>query len=133
MHNGCGDDAPWSTVTWYSLVLLAGSLVPVPFGRRPEFGPDKLLHFVGYGGLTWLVARALDAEGWNLRDASLLAVGVATGWGVLVGYLQEYVPGRVNERADLAAGVLGAVAGVLYWRRRLGVHGPTSTEPTPAE
>lgn len=108
----------WSTVGLVGLVLVGGSLLPLPFRRRPEFGrfgPDKALHFLGYFGLAAAVADALADEGVVPLRSALLAVCCATGVGVGTGALQRYVPGRANERADLVAGVLGAALGALCW------------------
>jgi VanZ family protein len=105
----------WRRVGLLAAVLLVGSLVPVPAGRRPEFGrvgPDKLLHLVGYAGLAATLASALEG-GNGGRRAGLLAVALATGYGLVVGRLQRRVPGREDEPADQLAGAVGAVLGVV--------------------
>jgi VanZ family protein len=112
-------DPRWRRVAVVAATILVGSVLPSPTGRHPEFsrvGPDKLLHFVGYAGLAAALADAF-ATRIDGRRATLLAVGVSAAYGVLTGRLQERVPGRENERADLVAGTLGSVAGGLGWRR----------------
>ncbi|MFC3959290.1 VanZ family protein [Halovivax cerinus] len=115
-----GPDRPWSAVGAIALVLVGGSLLPLPFRRRPEFalvGPDKALHLLGYFGLSVAVADALAAEGIGRAQSGLLAVVWSTAIGTATGLLQLYVPGRAHERADVAAGTLGSVLGALYWFR----------------
>jgi len=110
----------WRRAVAVGLTLLVGSLVPSPVARHEAFdtyGPDKWLHFLGHGAFAAAVARALATDGRPPAAAGVGAVGVSTLLGVSVGWLQRYVPGRVPERADLVAGVLGSVAGVGWWFR----------------
>lgn len=111
----------WSAVGAIVLVVVGGSLLPLPFRRRPEFeliGPDKALHLLGYFGLSVAVADALATDGVEHARSGFLAVIWSTAIGTATGRLQTYVPGRAHERADVAAGTLGSVLGVLYWYRR---------------
>ena len=102
-------------------VLFVGSVVPVPFGRHPEFerfGPDKLLHCLGHAGFAATVADALGSGGLAPRSAGAVAVPLSVAYAVLLGRLQERVPGREPERADHLAALLGSVLGVAAWLRR---------------
>jgi VanZ family protein len=100
-----------------ALALLVGSVVPLPRGVDPEFGPygpDRLLHFLGHAALAAALVDALDgAEG--ARTAAL-AVGLSTGYGVCTERLQERVPGRRFEWGDVVAGLLGGVVGASVRR-----------------
>lgn len=101
-----------------ALVLLVGSLVPSPLGRHPDFnrfGPDKFLHFLGHAGLAVTLADALATDRLNVSWAGVVAVICSFVHGLITGFLQRYVPGRVPERADLVAGLFGSVVGVLGW------------------
>jgi len=109
----------WRTVLFVGLVMVLGSVIPSPLGRHPEFryvGPDKLLHLLGHAGFTTALADALVADGVDDRTACWLAVGGSVSLGLGVGYLQRYVPGRMPERADLAAGLVGSIWSIA--RRR---------------
>jgi VanZ family protein len=111
----------WSRVALGAAALLVGSVLPVPFGRHPEFrwfGPDKLLHLLGHGGFAAVAAGALGAGRFGPRSAAVLAVPLSTGYAVLLGRLQERVPGREPEPADLVASTVGSVLGVAVWLRR---------------
>lgn len=114
-------ESRWRRVGVGTVVLLVSTLLPLPFDRRPEwgrFGPDKLLHFVGHAGYTLVLADAWVTEGRDEEDATLLAVVVSVGLGLLIGRLQEWVPGRANESSDLIAGVLGSVVAAIGWHVR---------------
>lgn len=109
----------WKAVLAVAAVLLVGSVLPSPLRRRPAFsrvGPDKLLHLVGHAVFAVVLADALTAGRRNERDAAVLSVGISTGYGVVMGRLQERIPGRAAERADVVAGFLGSMLGVLGWR-----------------
>lgn len=99
-------------------VLLVGSVLPAPGGRHPEFrlvGPDKLLHLLGHGAFAAAVADALGASSPARARSAGVAVLLSTGYAVLLGRLQEGVPGREPERADVAASLLGSVLGAGGW------------------
>lgn len=110
----------WRRPLYVALVLLGGALVPSPFERRESFryvGPDKWLHFLGHGVFAAVLADAFGADGVGQGGASGLAIGGSASLGLLVGYLQQYVPGRAPELADFVAAVAGSLAGVGWWYR----------------
>lgn len=111
-------DSRWKTAAGSALMLLVASLLPSPLRRHPEFsrfGPDKFLHFLGHAWLTVTLADAFATERLEAGPAAVVAVGCSFVHGLLTGFLQQYVPGRVPERADLVAGLVGSMAGVLGW------------------
>lgn len=60
--SGRRERAPWSTVVAVAIVLFVAQVLPSPFRRHPafrRFGPDKLLHFLGYAGFAMALADAL--------------------------------------------------------------------------
>lgn len=111
-------DSRWTPVVVTALVLLVGSLLPSPLGRHPDFsrfGPDKLLHFLGHACLAVTLADALATDRLNVAWAGVVAVVCSFVHGLITGFLQRYVPGRVAERADIVAGLVGSVVGVVGW------------------
>lgn len=115
-------DARWRTVAGWSLVLLIAAIVPSPFERRPSwrrFGPDKVLHFVGYGVYAVALVRAMDRDQERELVVGILSVCTSMLYGHLLGKLQTYVPGRRNESADTVAAIAGAVVFVVGWYRSI--------------
>jgi len=111
-------ESRWRSVLLIGLVLVVGSVLPSPLGRHPEFsrvGPDKILHFLGHAGFAVTLTDALTADGIEPIGAGGLAITVSTALGLALGFFQRFVPGRVPERADLLAGFLGSVCGVVGW------------------
>ena len=107
----------WVFVAASALLLLVGSLIPLPTRYNPDFGPygpDKALHLLGHLGLAAALAAALEDDGPS-RHTALAAVAISTVFGVSTELLQEAVPGREFERGDVNAGLVGSLAGVLAW------------------
>ena len=116
-------DSRWRTALCIGLGLVIGSVIPSPFGRHPQFrrvGPDKFLHAVGHAVFAAALADASADDGVDERIASCLAVAGSVSLGLVIGALQRYVPGRLPERADIAAGALGSVGGIAGWWYRSG-------------
>lgn len=107
----------WVFVTASALLLLVGSLIPLPAEQNPDFGPygpDKALHLLGHFGLAASLAAVLGDDRPAHRTAPA-AVAISTVFGVSTELLQEAVPGREFERGDVSAGLVGSLAGVLAW------------------
>ena len=83
---------------------------------------DKVAHFLEFGGLAFLVARASG----NVRTAFV----VAALWGALDEVHQSFVPGREagvpDWIADLVGGLAGGVLGVATLRGGSGQGGAGS-------
>jgi VanZ family protein len=76
---------------------------------------DKGLHFVEYGVLGWLCARAA-ARSWPTAPAwrtATFAVFVSFLFGLSDEIHQALVPGRSPELGDVIADVVGGAAGAL--------------------
>ncbi|PSP81894.1 teicoplanin resistance protein VanZ [Halobacteriales archaeon QS_1_68_17] len=111
----------WFGVSVWTVVLLVASLLPFPFGRHPGWGwfaPDKLLHLIGHAVHAAMLVRRLENGPWTDESAALLAVCLSTGHGLATGWLQQRIPGRASEPADVLAGLLGAVLAVTGWYHR---------------
>ena len=96
----------WAVLAILGAIAIAiGSLTPG--SEMPETLPwDKFNHFVGYGGLTGLVALAGVRLPW--------AFATAVFYGIFIEYLQIPVPGRSGgDWWDILANTLGAATAVL--------------------
>lgn len=112
-------ESRWNAVVIVAVILLIGSVVPSPLRSRPDFGrfgPDKFLHFMGHVGLAATLVNALGTERRSERTAAVLAVGSSTAYGIVTNSFQRWIPGRKPERADMVAGFLGSVAGVVAYQ-----------------
>jgi VanZ family protein len=110
-------------VYWRSLLvfLYAGTifaLSSVPGARLPSIGvSDKLLHAVEFGGLTFLLCRALRAQAptRSRRTIALIGVAAAVCYGVIDEGHQLLVNQRIADMADLAADSGGALLAAWGW------------------
>lgn len=105
----------WAGLIFWASSQEAGSgrldLIDIP-------GLDKVAHFVSFGVLAALAAQALRGVGdvWSL----VLAVVLASAYGVTDELHQQFTPGRTPSVLDWVADTLGAVAfvlGVWFLRR----------------
>jgi VanZ family protein len=73
---------------------------------------DKVLHVLEYGGLGFLLCRALPLRSPRARVALVAALGV--GFGAVDEFHQSFVPARQgNDLGDLTADLIGATLGAL--------------------
>jgi VanZ family protein len=113
-------DGRWTAAVAATVGLVVAAVVPSPFERRPEWervGPDKLLHFVGHAVYAFVLANALDPDREYPGRAAAGALCLSTAHSLLSGRLQERVPGRANERGDVAWAVAGSALAACSWRR----------------
>lgn len=101
-----------------AVVFWLSSLSYIPMTKHVS---DKLLHAVGYTGLSVLALRAFHGGFNRLRVAPTMFSAVAiTLWGVSDEFHQTFVPGRDASGWDLLADVFGfaiAVVVVAIWTR----------------
>ncbi len=109
---------PWRFALLYmALIFVISSFaVQVPGVRYLPFR-DKAIHFVEYGVLGWLCARASSltwpsAAVWR---TAVFAVFVSALWGLSDEIHQALVPGRSPELADVVADLLGSAVGAAAW------------------
>ena len=113
---------PWTlaAVGWAALIYVLSS-IPAGSGGLdlPDIpGADKVAHAVSFGILAFFLAQALRGTG---EIASLvLAVTLASAYGVTDEWHQRFTPGRDPDVLDWIADTIGAmlaVAGVWFLRR----------------
>lgn len=97
-----------AAVVWMAVIFrlssLTGSSVP---GRFSVLG-----HFVVYAVLGALYVRALPST-LPIGRRILVAVALASLYGVTDEYHQSFVPGRMPDIADWAVDTIGATAGAF--------------------
>ena len=112
---------------WVPVVLYAGAIFylsaqPHPQEKLPSFlfedVSDKVLHAVEYGILSVLCYRAFRwaAGPAVVRQAVLLAIVTASGYGITDEIHQAFVPFRESGWEDWLADTIGAAIGTLSWR-----------------
>jgi VanZ family protein len=108
-------------LVWAGVIVLATS-TPSQYVPQGVTSVDKIAHFGMYAVLGWLLTRHA-AESAGRYRAVLLAAIVASGFGAVDEWHQQYIPGRSTEFADWQAdslgGVFGALAHAIFSRRRL--------------
>jgi VanZ family protein len=114
----------WLLVTLYAGGISIGSSLSHPplvsTVDLPYF--DKLCHFIEFGGLTFLLIRALSLTYTIHASTSLAicAVILVVAYGASDELHQAFTPNRVMSGYDLLAdaAAAGVVAGVWLWARR---------------
>lgn len=114
--------ALWITaVLWMGVIFALSSL---PGGSVPAGNYSSLGHFTVYAVLGTLLFLAVRDRhgGWV---AVVIAVAMASAYGVTDEFHQSFVPGRMPDPADWMMDTFGAFVGaavtlgVLTWRERL--------------
>jgi VanZ family protein len=106
----------WLPPALYMAMIFAFSAESQPLPAVTARVWDKLLHATEYAGLALLVARALCGEGLSWLAAALLAVVVASAYGVTDEYHQLFVPLRSGgDVFDWLADTSGAALGSAAW------------------
>ena len=104
------------TIVYCLLIFFLSSLskgvhIPSPFGA------DKVVHFIEYGILGFLLARSILGFQSSLSSKLLvsLAVVLAIIYGISDEVHQAFVPGRNASAWDVAADGLGGLMGALLY------------------
>jgi len=111
----------WPPIVWALLILLLtgipGNYVPETISFLDWASPDKVVHFILFGGQTFLILFAFRD---NLRDKKtrrklvITAITIGVAYGLLTEILQAYVfIGRDGNLFDFIADFLGAILGFL--------------------
>ena len=103
----------------YWIALGIGTHLPGGFVGTPLVS-DKVLHFLAYAGLSFLIAMLLPLLGIRDSRVYLAALLVAVGYGAIDELGQIPIPGRNADVVDWLADVAGAVTGVMCYRLMVG-------------
>ncbi len=99
----------------YTLWLTAISLIPLNDLNLPSFSyADKIVHFFLYFYLVLLWLRAYP--GLRLKKLPLFIFAILLG--IIIEFLQEYlIPTRSGDVFDALANTLGALSGLVFYKR----------------
>lgn len=105
----------WLPPLCYAAGIFFLSSRAVPPSIAPPEGFDKLAHFILYGGLGGLLARALLSAGLGRANAVWWTTLLGTLYGVSDEIHQSFVPERSSEVLDAVADAGGSLIGGLGW------------------
>lgn len=100
----------WLPPLAYAALIFVVSHHPVPERIQSILPWDKLIHFVEYFILGFLVQRALGRESLPFLA---LAIALSAGYGALDEFHQSFIPGRFASAGDIVADAVGAMAGAV--------------------
>jgi len=103
----------WLPPILYMAVIFHLSSEPDPLPSLTQNVWDKALHSLEYGGLAWLLCRALLGEGVGWIGALTLALLATSLYGASDEWHQAWTPGRASDYHDWIADTLGATIGLL--------------------
>lgn len=99
------------------LIGMPGTYFPKVVSFLEWASPDKIVHFILFGGQTFLILLAFREQYLNRRyrlAIVILAIGIGIVYGLLTEVLQRYVfVGRDGNYFDFIADVVGALIGFL--------------------
>jgi len=101
-----------------SLVIIYGTLFPADMIVKSKLWSfDKVIHMIGFGGLTGLIWLHLKRIGSTGRSLDIWALIWGIGAGALIELLQYLMPlNRSAEWGDLLADAVGSILAVLILR-----------------
>jgi len=109
----------WVPTICYCLLIFGLSSLSKGVYIPSPFGVDKVVHFVEYGVLGFLLARLIInvQSTFSRRFLIGLVVILATLYGISDEVHQAFVPGRNASPWDVVADGLGGVMGALIYTR----------------
>lgn len=101
-----------SAVAWMALIFLlsAQERMPTTAGLPPDVAAIAG-HFVAYGVLAILIRVAIGGLQTD-RRADIIAIALATIYGLTDEFHQSFVPGRDSSAFDIGIDLIGASVGV---------------------
>ncbi|SKC82372.1 VanZ family protein [Ohtaekwangia koreensis] len=109
----------WPALVW-SFIILVVTLIPgKTLPKVGFFQIDKVVHFFIFGTLMLLSSYALKKTcDYTGRPAKVLLITTlySTAFGIMIEFLQQFVPGRGPSIADVVANTIGVGLGYLAFR-----------------
>jgi len=107
----------WAPVLLYLVVIFALSAQPNLQAPLPFQNGDKVCHMLEYGGLGFLMARALRANARIASPARVALIVVLAGAAIAAAdeNFQGLIPGRDSSVYDWMADVTGLVFAQIFY------------------
>ncbi len=87
----------------------------IPGGHLEDINTnDKLLHFLGYCGLAFLLTLATRSHGTPLLPGMLVVAVTLAGYAAFDEWSQSFVPRRTSEVGDWVADMAGSLVGMIF-------------------
>ncbi len=113
---------PLSYLRWLPVIIVTGALTAVasvPGSSLPDFlhhGMDKVAHAIVYSLLAASYLFGFNAKGMTFPYRISFATGfICLLYALCEEWYQQFVPGRVADRFDLRADIIGFVAIISLW------------------
>lgn len=111
----------WPAIVWAIIILVLtgapGTYFPKDISFLDWASPDKIVHFILFGGQSFLILYAFRKQYFSGKHRFLItivAVSIGIVFGLLTEILQSYVfVGRNGNYLDFLADVIGALMGFL--------------------
>ncbi|MDD2605445.1 MAG: VanZ family protein [Desulfobacterales bacterium] len=111
----------WGLVAVYAVAIFVQSALPSVVSPPGGMGLDKVAHMGAYGLMAVLLCRALAASPMAKRSPwqiAVVAMLLATLYGVSDELHQALVPRRCADVGDVLADLVGSAVGAAIWVRR---------------
>lgn len=95
-------------VAYCTLILIISSIPGTSIPKLPFLGWDKLIHFLEYAGLGWLLVQSLDRK--ELKFVTMMIIAGMV-FGIFDELLQYFIPRRISSVADWFADTAGLIVG----------------------
>ncbi|MFT5807196.1 MAG: VanZ family protein [Moritella dasanensis] len=107
---------------WFRLLLVLVVLVIclLAFGKPstniPEFGYDKLNHFIAFATLALLFD-------YSFPNSTITLFMTLLGFGIFIEFIQGMIPGRTTSHWDIIADLIGITSYLILQPLRAKIHG----------
>ncbi|MCH8012773.1 MAG: VanZ family protein [Candidatus Marinimicrobia bacterium] len=95
-------------VAYCTLILILSSIPGTSIPKLPFLGWDKLIHFLEYAGLGWLLVQSLDRK--ELKFVTMVIIAGMV-FGIFDELFQYFIPRRISSVADWFADSAGLIVG----------------------
>jgi CheY-like chemotaxis protein/VanZ family protein len=108
----------WIPVFLWAAVISCLSSIPAEyFPQIPVQHVDKIVHFIEYTVLGWLLIRAFKHSRPGVGDVMLVAVSIIliTAFAMSDEWHQTFLPGRVGDFSDVVLDTISSGIGIFFY------------------